>query len=87
VNSRILEPFYIIPEAEVVQAACRAAGLSKAITVPYGTEAESYQQFTRPVILGPGCISQAHTRGEWIDTKQLQDAVGVYEKMIEQLCK
>jgi acetylornithine deacetylase len=87
VNYRILEPFYIVPEAEVVQAACRAAGLSKAITVPYGTEAESYQQFTRPVILGPGCIAQAHTRGEWIDTKQLQDAVGVYEKMIEQLCK
>jgi len=86
VNYRILEPFYITPEAEVVQAACRAAGLSNAITVPYGTEAESYQQFTRPVILGPGCIAQAHTRGEWIDTKQLQDAVGVYEKMIEQLC-
>jgi acetylornithine deacetylase len=86
VNYRILEPFYITPEAEVVQAACRAAGLSKAITVPYGTEAASYQQFTRPVILGPGCIAQAHTRGEWIDTKQLLDAVGVYEKMIEQLC-
>lgn len=86
VNYRILEPFYIDPEAEVVQAACRAAGLSKAITVPFGTEAEFYQLFTRPVILGPGCVAQAHTRGEWIDTKQLQDAVGVYKEMIKQLC-
>ena len=86
VEHRILEPFHISPEADVIQAACRAAGTPKASTVPYGTEAETYQKFTQAVILGPGSIDQAHTRGEWIDMGQLQNAVGVYEKMIEQLC-
>ncbi len=87
VEYRIIEPFYITPDADVVQAACRATGIPKAITVPYGTEAEAYQKFTQPVILGPGSIAQAHTRGEWIDITQLQNAVGVYEKMINQLCR
>lgn len=86
VARRIIEPFYISPDAEVIQAACRATGNPKAITVPFGTEAEAYQKFTRPVILGPGNIDQAHTIGEWIDTGQLQQALRVYVKMIEQLC-
>jgi acetylornithine deacetylase len=83
---RIIESFYISPAAEIVQAACRATGIPNAITVPYGTEAEAYQKFTQPVILGPGDIAQAHTIGEWIDTGELQAAVGVYEKMIGALC-
>jgi len=86
VDQRIIEPFYINPKADVVQAACRATGIPKAITVPFGTEAEAYQKFTQAVILGPGSIAQAHTMGEWIDIGQLQNTVGVYEKMIEQLC-
>jgi len=81
-----LEAFYIKPDAEVIQAACRATGISKPITVPYGTEAEAYQRIVQTVILGPGDIAQAHTIGEWIDIGQLKAAVGVYENMIEQLC-
>jgi acetylornithine deacetylase len=87
VDYRIIEPFYITPHSKVVQAACRATGIPKAITVPYGTEAEAYQRFTQPVILGPGSIDQAHTRSEWVDIDQLQNAVDVYEKMINQLCR
>jgi acetylornithine deacetylase len=82
----IIEPFYIDPSAPVVQAARRATGASRAITVPFGTEAEAYQRFTHAVILGPGAIAQAHTVGEWIDIGQLQAAVGIYTNMIEQLC-
>ena len=82
----IIEPFYIDPSAPVVQAACRAAGTTRAMTVPFGTEAEAYQQFTQSVVMGPGAIAQAHTVGEWIDIGQLQAAVGVYANMIEQLC-
>jgi len=87
VDRRMIEPFYINPKADVIQAACRATGNSRAITVPFGTEAEAYQKFTQAVILGPGSIAQAHTRGEWIDIGQLQEAVGAYEKMIAQLCR
>jgi acetylornithine deacetylase len=86
VTRRIAEPFYINPKADLVQAACRATGISKPITVPFGTEAGVYQKFTQPVILGPGSIAQAHTMGEWIDIGQLQNSVDVYKKMIEQLC-
>jgi acetylornithine deacetylase len=85
-SRRILDPFYIKPDAPVIQAACRATGISKPITVPYGTEAEAYQRFAQTVILGPGDIAQAHTIGEWIDIGQLNAAVGVYENMIQQLC-
>lgn len=86
VEQRIIDPFYISPEADIIQTACRATGIPEATTVPYGTEAEAYQKYTQAVILGPGSIDQAHTLGEWIDMGQLQNAVAVYKKMIEQLC-
>jgi len=81
-----LGPFYVDKNAEVIQAACRATGIAQAITVPYGTEAESYQRYTQCVILGPGNIEQAHTIGEWVEVQQLTDAVGIYKRMIEDLC-
>jgi acetylornithine deacetylase len=55
--------------------------------VPYGTEAEAYQKFTQPVVLGPGSIDQAHTIGEWVSLKQLEDAVGIYSNLIETFCR
>lgn len=87
VEQRKLMPFYIDPNADIVQAACRATGIPQAITVPYGTEAESYQKYTQCVILGPGNIAQAHTIGEWVDVQQLEDAVGIYQRLIADLCK
>jgi len=86
VASRALQPFYVDKEAEIVQAACRATGIPQAITVPYGTEAESYQAYTQCVILGPGNIEQAHTIGEWVTVQQLEDAVEIYQRMIADLC-
>jgi len=86
VKERKLLPFYVDPNAEIVQAACRATGIAKAISVPYGTEAESYQRYTQCVILGPGSIAQAHTIGEWVEVQQLEDAVAVYQRMIADLC-
>lgn len=86
VEQRKLMPFYIDPNAGIVQAACRATGIAKAMTVPYGTEAESYQEFTECVILGPGNIAQAHTIGEWVEVKQLTDAVVIYQRLIADLC-
>jgi acetylornithine deacetylase len=38
------------------------------------------------VILGPGDIAQAHTKGEWIAIDQLHRAVEVYRKLIEHFC-
>ena len=86
IEHRVMQPFYVDANAAVVQAACRATGIPKAITVPYGTEAESYQRYTECVILGPGNIAQAHTIGEWVEVQQLVDAMGIYHRMIENLC-
>lgn len=87
IDQRVVDAFSIDPEAEIIQAACRATGASRAVTVPFGTEAEAYQRFTEAVVLGPGDIAQAHTAGEWIDIEQLESAVGIYEKLIAQLCR
>jgi acetylornithine deacetylase len=86
VTSRRFEPFYISPEAEIVRVACRCAGVEKAETVPFGTDAFILQNALDLVILGPGDIAQAHTVGEWIEIAQLEAAVAIYKRMIEQLC-
>ena len=86
VETQGISAFHISPDAEVVRVACQVTGVDRAVTVPFGTEAESYQGFTQPVVLGPGDIAQAHTKGEWIEVDQLTRAVEIYERMIETLC-
>ncbi len=80
-----LEPFHTSPDAPIVQAACAATGVARAVTVPFGTEAILYKKQMDCVVLGPGNIAQAHTLGEWIDVAQLQRAVTVYRELIEKL--
>ncbi len=79
-------PFYVSPDAEIVQAGLKATGTTKAGTVPFGTDAHAFKHHLQLVILGPGDIVQAHTVGEWIDIAQLSEAVGVYGQMIEMFC-
>lgn len=86
VESRGFNPFYVDPASEAVQAACRATGHEKALAVPYGTEAIWYQAHSQTVVLGPGNIAQAHTKGEWVEVEQLHGAVDVYGRMIADLC-
>jgi acetylornithine deacetylase len=81
-----MDYFYSPVDTEIIQAALEATGAPKAITVPFGTEASLYKDHTQCVILGPGSIAQAHTIGEWIDVKQLKEAVDVYDKMIRRFC-
>ncbi len=86
VHIRETSAFRVSPDAEVVRVACQVTGVDRAETVPYGTEAEAYQHYTQPVVLGPGNIAQAHTKGEWIEVDQLTRAVDIYGRMIERLC-
>ena len=58
----------------------------RAVTAPYGTEAECYQRYMNALVLGPGNIDQAHTVGERIAVEQLQEAVEVYTRLIGELC-
>ena len=85
-SSSIERSFYISPDADIVQAAVHATGGQSPQTVPFGTEATIYQEYLQPLILGPGNILQAHTNGESIEIRQLQNAVDVYGRVIEELC-
>ena len=86
-HQRGFDPFYVAPNAEIIQIACEVTGVAQAETVPFGTEALIYQEaIPQQVILGPGDIAQAHTVGEWIDVAQLEQAVDVYQRIIERVC-
>ena len=86
VESHGFTPFYVAPDADVVRLACRVTGHDRAQAVPYGTEAVWYQAHAQTLVLGPGNIAQAHTRGEWIDLDQLTRAVDVYADFIRAVC-
>ena len=79
-------PFFADADGPLAQAACRATGAPRAVTVPYGTEASCYQNYMDALVLGPGNIDQAHTVGEWIAVEQLHEAVEVYTRLIGDLC-
>ncbi len=79
-------PFFADADGPLAQAACRATGAPRAVTVPYGTEASCYQNYMDALVLGPGNIDQAHTVGEWIAVEQLHEAVEVYTRLIGELC-
>lgn len=61
---------------EVIQ---EVAGLHQPIGVAFGTHASRTARIGIPsVVFGPGDIAQAHTKDEWIDLKQLDQASEIY---------
>jgi acetylornithine deacetylase/succinyl-diaminopimelate desuccinylase-like protein len=56
-------------------------GAVRAQGVPYSTDACQLAAHGRIpcVVLGPGSVDQAHTVDEWIDLRELEQAVGLYE--------
>lgn len=59
----------------------------KSEAAPYSTEAPIYQRLEIPtIILGPGNIAQAHTYNEYIEIRQLEDAVKIYSELIRRFC-
>ena len=54
--------------------------------VAYGTDASNFDAVGLPaIVLGPGHISQAHTKDEWIALSQLEKAVVVYGALMSTL--
>ena len=54
-------------------------GPKKVIGVPYGTHASRFARAGVPsVVFGPGDIAQAHTKDEWIEIAQLDQAAEIY---------
>ena len=54
-------------------------GLRQKVGVPYGTHASRIARARIPaVVFGPGDIAQAHTKDEWIEVAQLEQATEIY---------
>ena len=86
VSTMTLRPFAVDPQAAIVQAALAATGAAAAKTVSYGTDGFHIQNTVELVVLGPGDIKVAHTKGEWILRSQLDEAIAVYQRLIEHFC-
>jgi acetylornithine deacetylase len=66
--------------AETLQAhIAEIAGPHELVGVPYGTHASRFAASGVPgIVCGPGSIDQAHTRDEWLDVGELQQAAEIY---------
>jgi acetylornithine deacetylase len=54
------------------------AGSHEVIAVPYGTDASTIAEAGIPaVVFGPGDIAQAHTKDEWVDLAQVEQAAEI----------
>ena len=54
-------------------------GQGQLVGVPYGTHASRTAEAGVPsVVFGPGSVAQAHTKDEWLDIAQLEQAAEVY---------
>jgi succinyl-diaminopimelate desuccinylase len=61
-------------------------GAGKKIGVQFGTHASRTAAAGVPsIVFGPGSIAQAHTKDEWIETKQIEQAAEVFYRFASQL--
>jgi acetylornithine deacetylase/succinyl-diaminopimelate desuccinylase-like protein len=64
--------------ARLGQAIDAVIGSHQVTAVPYGTDASTIAQAGVPaVVFGPGDIAQAHTRDEWVELAQVEQAAEV----------
>ena len=47
----------------------------------FGTDASLFAPLAPTVILGPGSMRQAHRPDEYIDVREMEQAIGVYRSM------
>jgi succinyl-diaminopimelate desuccinylase len=65
--------------AELMQSITAVVGKRQVVGVPYGTHASRFAKAGVPaVVFGPGDIAQAHTKDEWIEARQLDQAAEIY---------
>jgi acetylornithine deacetylase len=55
------------------------------MTAAFTTDIPALSNWGEPLLIGPGSIHVAHTEGEYIDKKQLGDAVNLYCEIAKKL--
>lgn len=64
---------------QMLKSIATVASGKKKIGVPFGTHASRFARVGVPaVVIGPGDIAQAHTKDEWIEAVQLDQAAEIY---------
>jgi acetylornithine deacetylase len=48
---------------------------------PFTTDIPFLDKWGAPLLMGPGSIFLAHTAGEYVELKELEEAVGKYESL------
>jgi acetylornithine deacetylase len=71
-------------DAPLVRAMEQVIG-RKACVMGLGTEASEYSRMAPSLILGPGHIDVCHKPAESISIRELQEAVGIYERIAKEL--
>ena len=73
-------------ENEAKRIVTELTGANSAGTVPFGTEAGIFQNLGMDVVVcGPGSIEQAHKADEFLSIAQLQECLGMLEKLGDKL--
>ncbi len=68
---------------QLIEAAEPTRANRQAIGVPFGTHAPRIAALEIPtVVFGPGSIDQAHTKDEWIEIQQLDEAVDIFVRFL-----
>ena len=71
------------PQLPLVQEFLRASRRRKTLGVHYFTDAAPITSGGTPaIVFGPGNIAQAHTADEWLDLKQLDQAVAIVTRFL-----
>ena len=52
----------------------------------FTTDVPSLGNWGEPLLVGPGSIHVAHTEGEYVEKKQLMEAVELYCELAQRLC-
>jgi acetylornithine deacetylase len=55
------------------------------VVAAFTTDIPSLTNWGEPLLVGPGSIQVAHTEGEFVEKKQLQEAVELYCNLVKQL--
>lgn len=67
-----------------VAAFCRRHDIALGRPVAFWTEASLFSAAGMPaMVLGPGNIAQAHTADEWVALEQLEEALNIYQRIVD----
>ena len=79
-------PFLVDPDSRYVRELLQLAGRQQPRTVCYGTDGGTFRDLDYLAVIGPGDVAQAHTADEWIALDQLEQATGLYARLIQHWC-